>query len=201
MEENSIGTTEKKSSRKKIIWFILIVLALIASNTAWGLLYFNQRTALNEKINKLTVEKQLLNEELADSKKAAAANAEDNDVQWREIPELGVKYKLDSDTKDLTYSYQGVKDSESVNWSTIKLSNKSTDTNGCNSYDGTVVSWSRQASELSDGGTKTVGGQKLYRIIPDGGDSLRPANCQDKTLLEEARAADKKAFDSLEAID
>ena len=195
------SSTEKKSNKAKIIWFILIVLALIASNTTWGLLYFNQRTALNEKISKLTVEKQLLNEELADSKKAAAANAEDEDVQWREIPELGVKYKLDSDTEDLTYSYQGVKDSESVNWSTVKLSNKSTDTNGCNSYDGTVVSWSRQASELSDGGTKTVGGQKLYRIIPDGGDSLRPANCQDKTLLEEARAADKKAFDSLEAID
>ncbi|OGL34260.1 hypothetical protein A3F64_02700 [Candidatus Saccharibacteria bacterium RIFCSPHIGHO2_12_FULL_42_8] len=193
--------TEKKSNKAKIIWFILIVLALIASNTTWGLLYFNQRTALNEKISKLTVEKQLLNEELADSKKAAAANAEDSDVQWREIPELGVKYKLDSDTEDLTYSYQGAKDSEGVNWSTIKLSNKSTDTNGCNSYDGTVVSWSRQASELSDGGTKTVGGKKLYRIIPDGGDSLRPANCQDKTLLEEARAADKKAFDSLEAID
>lgn len=194
------SSTEKKSNKAKIIWFTLLVLALIASNTTWGLLYFNQRTALNEKINKLTVEKQLLSEELADSKKAAA-NAEDNDVQWREIPELGVKYKLDSDTKDLTYSYQGVKDSESVNWSTIKLSNKSTETNGCNSYDGTVVSWSKQASELSDGGTKTVGGQKLYRIIPDGGDSLRPANCQDKTLLEEARAADKKAFDSLEAID
>lgn len=195
------SSTEKKSNKAKIIWFTLLVLALIASNTTWGLLYFNQRTALNEKINKLTVEKQLLNEELADSKKAAAANAEEKDVQWREIPELGVKYKLDSDTKDLTYSYQGVKDSESVNWSTIKLSNKSTETNGCNSYDGTVVSWSKQASELSDGGTKTVGGQKLYRIIPDGGDSLRPANCQDKTLLEEARAADKKAFDSLEAID
>lgn len=194
------SSTEKKSNKAKIIWFTLLVLALIASNTTWGLLYFNQRTTLNEKINKLTVEKQLLSEELADSKKAAA-NAEDNDVQWREIPELGVKYKLDSDTKDLTYSYQGVKDSESVNWSTIKLSNKSTETNGCNSYDGTVVSWSKQASELSDGGTKTVGGQKLYRIIPDGGDSLRPANCQDKTLLEEARAADKKAFDSLEAID
>lgn len=194
------SSTEKKSNKAKIIWFTLLVLALIASNTTWGLLYFNQRTALNEKINKLTVEKQLLSEELADSKKAAA-NAEDNDVQWREIPELGVKYKLDSDTKDLTYSYQGVKDSESVNWSTVKLSNKSTETNGCNSYDGTVVSWSKQASELSDGGTKTVGGQKLYRIIPDGGDSLRPANCQDKTLLEEARAADKKAFDSLEAID
>lgn len=195
------SSTEKKSNKAKIIWFTLLVLALIASNTTWGLLYFNQRTALNEKINKLTVDKQLLNEELADSKKAAAANAEEKDVQWREIPELGVKYKLDSDTKDLTYSYQGVKDSESVNWSTVKLSNKSTETNGCNSYDGTVVSWSKQASELSDGGTKTVGGQKLYRIIPDGGDSLRPANCQDKTLLEEARAADKKAFDSLEAID
>lgn len=195
--------TKKKSGKAKTIWLILVILLLIISNTVWGLLWYTQDTKITDlgtKNDKLNSQ----NSKLSDSNKSLKAANEkskvDSSVQWREMPEFGVKYKLDDDTKDLTYSYIGIKDEESINWSSIKQSNKSTNSGGCNSFDGTVVSWGKKASELSDGGVKQVGNLKIYRTIPDGGDSLRPMNCQDKALLDATRAAEKKAFDSLQPI-
>lgn len=198
---NFVGATDAKPSKKKTIWLVVVILALIASNTGWALFFFKQQGELNAKISILTVQVAKLkkdNKALQDEvDKAGDAEA---DSGYREIPELGVKYKLDSDTKDLTYSYNGVKDNETISWSTIKLSNKSTANDGCNSYDGAVMVWSKKASELSDDKGKKVGTQTIYSTAPDGGDSLRPANCQDKTLLDAARAAEKKAYDSLKPI-
>lgn len=194
---NDSTFTDKKPSKAKIIWLVIIVLLLIASNTAWGLFYFSQQNKLNDNIRSLKIEKQAIKDELADAKKSTKSNS---DLEYREIPELGVKYKLDDTTKDLTYSYNGTKDNETISWSSIELSNKSTNTDGCNSYDGTVIAWSKKASEISDDKGKKVGSQTIYKVTPDGGDSLRPANCQDKTLLDAARAAEKKAYDSLKPI-
>lgn len=203
MEETPsyIGSTEQKPSKKKTIWLVIVIVVLIASNVAWVLFYIKQQSELNTTISTLTAR----NLKLAnDNKSLQAENDKASDAEadsgYREIPELGVKYKLDDTTKDLTYSYNGTKDNETISWSTVKLSNKSTANDGCNSYDGAIMVWSKKASELSDDKGKKVGAQTIYSTAPDGGDSLRPANCQDKTLLDAARAAEKKAYDSLKPI-
>lgn len=198
-----IDTSTPKTSKKKTIWLILIIVALIASNVSWALFFFKQQGELNTKISILTAKNLKLEkdnkslEEENDKNASEAAKSGD----YREIPELGVKYKLTDETETLTYSYSGVKDNESISWSSIALSEKSTETNGCNSYDGTVIIWSKSPSEISDDKGKKVGDQTIYRITPDGGDSLRPANCRDEALLEAARTAEKTAYDSLQPID
>lgn len=200
MEDTSFIDSDKKPSKAKKIWLILVVVALIASNTAWVLFYFKQQGELQATIAQLKVDKTKLSRDLAAAKKEASKKTESETTEWREIPELGVKYKLDSQTEKLTYSYNGIKDAQTILWSTVDLANLSTDGAGCNSYDGAVVVWSKQKSELSESKSKKVGNETIYRVLPDGGDSLRPTNCQDTKLLDAARTAEQKAFDSLEAI-
>ena len=48
------GSTEQKPSKKKTIWLILIILALVASNVAWALFYIKQQSELNTTISTLT---------------------------------------------------------------------------------------------------------------------------------------------------
>lgn len=194
--------TDKKSGKAKTTWLILMILLLIISNTVWGLLWYTQNTAktdLETKNSKLNSDNSKLSDSVKSLKTANDKAKVDSSVQWREIPELGVKYKLDNDTKTLTYSYAGGKDGGTISWSSIALSNKSTDTKGCNSFDGAVMSWSKTDSPFTTK-NKQVGSQKIYQTTPDGGDSLRAANCQDKTLLDAVRTAEGKAFDSLQPI-
>lgn len=194
--------TDKKSGKAKTIWLILVILLLIISNTVWGLLWYNQnttKTGLETKNSKLNSDNSKLSDSVKSLKAANEKAKVDSSTQWRDIPEFGVKYKLDSDTKNLSYSYAGGKDGGTISWSSIALSNKSTDTKGCNSFDGAVMSWSKTNSPFTTK-NKQVGSQKIYQITPDGGDGLRAANCQDKTLLDAVRTAEGKAFDSLQPI-
>lgn len=209
---NDSSSTDKKSNKAKIIWFIIIVLALIASNTTWGLLYFNQRTALSEKINKLTVEKQLLSEELADSKKAAA-NAEDSDVKWREIPELGVKYKVTDETKDLTYSYNKT-ETTFISFSTVVLVKAGSEKYGSPDYTNSCASsqFPTGSIEQYNPGDLVELREKKVNDIPEAKKinnryylyKAPQSSClTDDKSQDQAKAisAAKKAFDSLEAID
>lgn len=195
---NLVGTTDVKPGKKKTIWLVIVILALITSNTAWGLFYYQQQTKLQAEITKLETEKTRLNKELADAK--SSADSEDSS-DYREIPELGVKYKLDSTTDKLTYNYNGEKDNEVITWTTLDLANKSTGEDSCYSFSSPVTTWSIVKLESgSDEGSKQVGKVKVYRSQPDGGDDSRPEACKDKALLATARAAEKKAFDSLKPI-
>lgn len=82
-----------------------MILALIASNVAWALFFVKQQGELNAKINILTAQNLKLakdNKSLQDESDKSSA---DDSTDYREIPELGVKYKLDGTTKNVTYSY------------------------------------------------------------------------------------------------
>lgn len=189
---------DNRPSKAKIVWIVLLTIILIASNTAWGLFYFQQQGNTNAKISKLSVEKEVLEEELADAKKSASKN--DDDIEYREIQELGVKYKLDDETKDLTYAYHGNKeDGGMISWSTISISKKSEGDKSCNSYDGFMVGWNT-ATDVYSTKKKKVGSLTVYSAVPDGGDR-RPEACKDAELNEKLKTAEKRAFDSLQPID
>ena len=112
----TFSPVEQKPSRKKTIWLVVLVLLLITSNTAWGLFYYQQQTKLQAEITKLETEKTRLNKELADAK-SSADSEESSD--YREIPEIGVQFKVSDATKDLTYTYDPVNDF--ISFSTVNL--------------------------------------------------------------------------------
>lgn len=105
MEETPsyIGSTEQKPSKKKTIWLVIVIVVLIASNVAWVLFYIKQQSELNTTISTLTAR----NLKLANDNKNLQNTGDktDDTAEYREIPELGVKYKVTDENKDLTYSY------------------------------------------------------------------------------------------------
>lgn len=197
MDNNSNSTDEEKPSRAKTVWLVLVVLALIASNTAWGLFFFKQQTELQATITELKTEKAQLQKELADAK--SASKEDDGADEWREIPELGLKYIFNDDTEKLTYAYHGSTEGGSIHWSTKSLSDKSEGDNSCDGYDGSIISWNTEDDTYSTK-NKRVGSLTVYSVTPDGGD-MRPEVCKDTKLNNDLKAAEKKAFDSLKAID
>ena len=131
MGPNSAGYPAKRSHKTRWIVIALIILLVIAINATWGWLYSSKRTDFHNQLNdaKQTTKTQKdanakLANELADSKaRLADKDSQKPDTQqtssdYREIPELGVKYKLDDETKDLTYSYTG---NDSIGFSTVSL--------------------------------------------------------------------------------
>lgn len=111
-----IDTSTPKLSKKKTIWLILIIIALIASNVSWALFFFKQQGELNTKISILTAKNLKLEndnktlKEENDKNSSEAANSGD----YREIPELGVKYEENDKTKDATYAYVTSKDKNNI---------------------------------------------------------------------------------------
>lgn len=119
---------EQKPSRKKTIWLVLIILALIASNTGWALFYLKQQGEMTAKINTLTAQNLKLTK---DNKELQNADSEtDNTTVYREIPELGVKYKVTDDTKNLTYTYSAENKLPGIGLSTVALTDAGCDSSG-----------------------------------------------------------------------
>ncbi len=92
---------DKKPSKAKTIWLILVILALVASSVSFTLFYLKQKSEID------TLKAQ--NSKLADDNKSL--ESENNKVvvpqgEYRDIPELGVKYKVTDETKDVTYSFK-----------------------------------------------------------------------------------------------
>lgn len=123
MDDNTtnFSPVEKKPSRKKAIWVTIIILLLIASTTALGMLYFSQQATLNADITALKDQ----NAQLTKDNKALQADNKDSSSSsdYREIPELGVKYKITNQTKDVTYAYTFDTKNAGVGISTTKLIN------------------------------------------------------------------------------
>lgn len=104
--------TSDKHSKAKTVWLLIIIFLLGVSNTAWGLFYFkqNQNTQnLNSEISTLNNEKTTLAGQVSSlqttNKKLTTNDQTKEQSQWREIPELGVQYKITDNNKDLTYQY------------------------------------------------------------------------------------------------
>lgn len=117
MDENPTfpSAADVKPSKKKTIWLVVIILALIASNTGWALFFFKQQGELNAKISILTVQVAKLkkdNKDLQDEVDKAGDSESNGD--YRDIPELGVKYKLDDKTDSVTYEYSFLENTPAV---------------------------------------------------------------------------------------
>jgi hypothetical protein len=115
----------KSSGRLKSFFIFLLIFLLGVTNGAWGWLYYshnNENARLNTNIHELTDQKTRLNEQIK-ALKNTDSTSKDAASGWREIPELGIKYKPTDDTKDLTFAYHGGK-TPSVSFSTISISNK-----------------------------------------------------------------------------
>mgnify|MGYP003393045902 CR=1 FL=1 len=207
-----IGSTEQKPSKKKTIWLVLVILALIASNVAWGLFFVKQQGELNTKISILTAKNLKLAQ---DNKDLQNADNKDEDVTvYREVPELGVKYKITDQTKDLTYAYSYGFEKSSVGFSSTALIKAA----NANNHDGTLLCGSENGAagiitsykagdklDLADVSTpieqvkdaKKVGSNYFVIAKPQGVCS------EDKTIQaldDKAIQAAQAAFASLKAI-
>ena len=114
-----------KPGKAKTIWIITLIFVVGLSNTAWGLFYFkqtNNNTQLSSKVNNLTGSVNDLNNEVLSLK---SPKKDTTSTTFREIPELGVKYKPSEATKDITYSYTLLDSSntheKSIGLSTLEL--------------------------------------------------------------------------------
>lgn len=103
--------TTENHSKAKTIWLLIIIFMLGVSNTAWGLFYYKQNLnsdQLSSEIKALNIEKTTLNGQISSlksSNKEISSEAKKDEIVWREIPELGIKYEIAEDTKDFTYGY------------------------------------------------------------------------------------------------
>ncbi|MDO8335418.1 MAG: hypothetical protein Q7T74_01380 [Candidatus Saccharibacteria bacterium] len=128
-----ISSPEQKPSKKKTIWLVIIILALIASNVMWALFFVKQQGELNTKISILTAKNVKLTNDNKDLQKADSKD--DDTTVYREIPELGVKYKVTNQTKDLTYAYNFGFGQSSIGFSSTALVKAA----NANNNDGTTL--------------------------------------------------------------
>lgn len=123
--------SSQKHSKTKTIWLLVILFLFASSNTVWGLFALqinNQReqemkSASSLAAQKLSLESKLKAVEATKSEVPKESSA--TDTSWRQIPELGVKFKVTEANKDLTYSYDTFKEGsvtvDAVLLSTTKL--------------------------------------------------------------------------------
>lgn len=129
-----------KGSKKGAILVTISVLLLLAA-IALGVLYYLSNTSNTETVNKLrsdvsakeaenqsltkqltTAKKSLAEKIDADQKKAEETKATDA-VQYQNIPELGVRYKVTDQLKNVIYAFTPTTDGgQTVGFSTVSLS-------------------------------------------------------------------------------
>ncbi len=197
-------SVEQKPSRKKTIWLVLIILALIASNTGWVLFYLKQQGEMTAKINTLTAQNLKLAKDNKDLQNADSKT--DDTADYREIPELGVKYKITNDNKDLTYKYslssEGKLESVAISFKSVFSEPIEDSSNSYETFPYTAVVMKYSKNQLGNfnimGETdinaykkespqyvKKVGDDTYVIVVPDGG-GLNPrakaAIAKQKTL-------------------
>lgn len=112
---------EIQPSKKKTVWLVIVIVLLIASNTAWGLIFYSLQTSSQKTITELKIERTKLERDLASAKKNASQQTADADTEWREIPEMGVKYQITDKNKDFIYAYTVIDDIPLVAFSTVAI--------------------------------------------------------------------------------
>lgn len=137
------SSSYRNGSSRKTRWLVagLIIILVLVINATWAWLYYNKRTDFHNQLSsaKQTAADQKskntqLSSELADSKQRLAEKDKQKNPtpqvasDYREIPELGVKYKLTDQTKVLTYTYKVDSSKsgdtiDSIGFSTVDLTN------------------------------------------------------------------------------
>jgi len=206
--ESSLDT--KKPSRAKTIWLIIAIFLFAVSNTMWGLFYFKQNqdndsltskaSNLSKNNDELSSKAKRLDEEVVDLNKEIAKQKEESEsITWRSIPEMKLKYKLDVDTEDLTYTYLGgTASTAAIVWTSKSIANKSTSVDFCDSYSAPLVRWGLTKGNSSGVTEKKVGQVTLYSNSSEQSETKIPAICKDPVLNAKFQSSIQKAFESLE---
>lgn len=215
--------THENTSKKKLILVLIFFTVLIAGVTALGLLYYKTRTEMqsqldskNSKISDLQGQNANFLKQIDALKKPVKEEPEPVKTDgFREIPELGVKYALNDQTKGLTYSYN----LNGITFSTVDLSNSApytgkTEDGNCTSPNGPggSIEKLKPSDRVVSGTTAEVAANS-----PEQKDSFKKidefyfylghpnAPCSQKADLkpkiDQALAAGKVAFNSLQAIE
>lgn len=127
--------THEKKSKKKLILLLTAFTVLVSGTTAFGLLYYKTKMNSDEELaNKQKTIKELEGRNANYLKQIDSLKATDNketdeviaDNSFREVPELGVKYALNDQTKDLIPVYSG---NNKVSFSNVEIANAEASTN------------------------------------------------------------------------
>lgn len=184
-----------------ISFIVLLVLAVLGLVTAY---YFQ-----SDHVTSLEYQVAHLKTSAEDAKKSEKAPAA---VMYREIPELGVKYKLTDQVKDLTYSFRSNEDGtvRTADFSTIAISamkGTGIEEFPCTSpmapsgsftlyKNGNEILQGRMVKDIA----KKVGNYYFVYAHPQYACSLTPNSLPSVEGLQASIDAVKAAFDSLEAM-
>ncbi len=228
-----IDTSTPKPSKKKTIWLILIIIALIASNVSWALFFFKQQGELTTKNNILLAKVAKLEKDNKDLESKSNQASEDAQASsgYREIPELGVKYKLDADNINLSYAYatdeiyQRGKGHKSIALATAELIDAGcgfTEFNGAAVDEGMLGGWTKYSEgdmidpNPYDDSTSKQKISQYYKTLVNSKDSdnlikqvgkdyiiqtAAPAACDGVELNALQKKAGKMATKTLEALE
>lgn len=101
--------SSQKHSKTKTIWLLVILFLFALSNTVWGLFALqlnNEREQEMKNASSLAIQKISLESKLKTTEATESdIQQETTDTKWREIPELGIRYKVIDNTKNITYAY------------------------------------------------------------------------------------------------
>lgn len=92
--------------RKSITLLIIGVITLLMASLVLGMLFYFEKTeadSLHRQVTELREAQEEMDKQMAEEE---AGKTKRPQVAYREIPELGVKYKVTDQTKDLTYAFE-----------------------------------------------------------------------------------------------
>ncbi len=233
MQTNSSGYRSGSSHKARWVVAALVIILMLAINATWAWLYHSKRTDFHNQLNdaKQTAANQKnknaqLTTELTASKQKLAqktnqkAQSQPVTSDYRDIPELGVKYKLTDQTKNLTYTYK-VDSSKSgntvdrVGFSTVALteSGAKEENLSANNFQNPCTSGSMPAGLLSRYSPGQIV-ESQNKPIDQVSDAIKVGNyyflyttpqaacgqSQDNSMQQQAIAAAKEAANSLQLI-
>ena len=207
--------TTEKHSKAKTIWLLVVLFLFAVSNTVWGLLYIKQHSdkqQIDSQVASLTSEKSNLTSKVktleSTQSETPAENKTTTDTTWREIPELGVKYKTNDDLKNITYAYehsQYIRLSTYTPDDTISALEWSEACGKPLTPAGTITKWKQGATYTFEGDGRVVDtipeAKKLgnYYYVYEGVQPTQRTSCQGDSA-KKAGTIGKQLFESLETI-
>lgn len=114
-----IVTGRPKKKWPKILAVVLILL-LLAGNAVWGYFYMQQNDKKKDEIASLNAKLSAAEKKAGSTSNLAQTKSPKETSQYREIPELGVKFPLNAETAKFSYSYQKLGDNAYVAYFSTK---------------------------------------------------------------------------------
>lgn len=203
METQQHTPSQLSAKKGHSVFWILATVILLVGVIGGGAWYYKESVRLNGEIQSLTDQK-------SEMESALAAVSASEAVQYREIPELGVKYKLTDSVRDVTYAFRSNGDGtiRSADFSTIAISAME-DLGTIKSFPCTSsMAPSGSITRYDDGERQAMGttikdiGKKIgdFYVVYSHPQYACHVNGQTVNGLEESIDAVKSVYDSLEAM-